>query len=292
MIGSSVDRLLALLELDAEGEDTFRAAPLKLSILPDRMYGGEVAARALAAAQRTVGAQRMVHVVQAMYLRPGEPTQATRLRVTRLRDGRRFSNRRVEVEQHGKVIFSANISFHRGGEGFAHQDQMPQVPPADGLAGIPEWTGGPSFWPDWIMDSGVELRPVPLELLPAASGSIPPAPHSTQASERAIWYRVPGDLPADPRVHACLWLYESDLSLVSSTRLPHQSGGRKGWQLISLNHTVWFHRPFRVDQWHLLSQRSSQATAGRGLGHGQVFTESGLLVAEVAQEGLAVPIGS
>ena len=285
MIGSSVDRLLALLELDREGVDVFTAPALGVPARPGRMFGGEVAARALAAAQRTLSAERAVHVVQAMYLRPGDPAVPTRLVVTRLRDGRRFSGRRVEVEQHGKLIFSATFSFHLGGEAMVHQDEMPRVPTPDEVADMSAWTGGPIFWPDWVLETGVQLRPVSL---PVPDSD--PDPLEAVTDERAVWYRVPGDLPADPRVHACLWLYASDLTLVSSIRLPHETLARKSWLLTSLNHTVWFHHPFRVDEWHLLAQRSSSAAAGRGLAHGQVFSQNGTLVSELAQEGFATRI--
>lgn len=277
MIGSSVDRLLALLDMDHQGDDVFIAPALDVPAGPGRMFGGEVAARSLAAAQRTVPAERAIHVVQATYLRPGNPEVPTRIDVTRLRDGRRFNVRRVDVEQQGKLIFSATFSFHLGGEAVAHQDRMPRVPPPEEVADSAAWTCGPAFWPDWTGESGVELRPVPIE---------------RRSDERAVWYRVPGEIPADPRVHACLWMYASDLTLVSSIRLPHELTAEKSWLMTSLNHTVWFHRPFRVDEWHLLTQRSSSATGGRGLAHGQVFTQDGTLVSELAQEGLATWIGS
>jgi acyl-CoA thioesterase-2 len=275
MIGSAVDHLLALLEMDHLGDDVFIAPALGLPARPGRMFGGEVAARALAAAQRTVSADRPIHVVHALFLRPGNPEVPTKLVVTRLRDGRTFSGRRVDVEQQGKLIFTAMFSFHVSGHGVAHADQMPRVPPPGAVADLADWAGGPRFWPEWAPESGVELRPVPVE---------------RRTGERTVWYRLTAGVPDDPRVHACLWLYASDLTLVSSIRLPHETSAQKSWQLTSLNHTVWFHRPFRVDEWHLLAQSSSSATGGRGLAHGQVFTEDGTLVSELTQEGLITPM--
>src|SRR5690349_15248895 len=249
MIGSSVDRLLAVLEMAPQGDDVFVAPALDAPAGPGRMFGGEVAARALAAAHHTIAADRVVHVAQAQFLRPGDPEVPSRILVVRLRDGRRFSVRRVDVEQRGKLIFSATFSFHVGGQAVAHQDPMPAVPAPEALGDVAGWIDQSPMWPDWIQESGVELRPVP--------GSLP-------GGRQAVWYRVPGPVPADPRVHACLWMYASDLTLVASVRLPHEPTPRKSWLMTSLNHTVWFHRSFPVDEWHLLAQRSSAATAGRG----------------------------
>jgi acyl-CoA thioesterase-2 len=270
--------LAALLELDpvAGLDEVFQAVPLAG---PGRMYGGEAAARALAAAQATVPDDRRVHVVQASYLRAGDPALPLCLRVERLRDGRAFAMRRVDIEQGAKLIFTMTLSFHAGGEAFAHQDPMPAaVPSPEELPGLSPQTGGQWFWPDWVVDDPVvELRPVP------GSGGV------DDASRRAIWCRVPGGRGADPALHECLWLYASDISLVSSIRLPHEPSDRKTWLMTSLNHTVWFHRPFRVDDWYLVVQRSPLAGGGRGLAEGKVFTRDGTLVSTIAQEGLAMP---
>lgn len=270
----------ALLEVEpgaapgGRAEDVFAAVPVPRA---GRMYGGEVAARALAAAQHTVSDDRRVHVVQASYLRAGDPGRPLCLRVARLRDGRGFAARRVDVEQGGRLIFTMTVSFHVGAEAFVHQDPMPAVPGPDGLPPIAESTGGQRFWPDWIVrDPVLDLRPVP------GSGT-------GDASRRAVWCRVPGDQGADPAVHECLWLYASDITLVSSIRLPHEPGDRKTWLMTSLNHSVWFHHRFRVDDWHLVVHRSPRAAGGRGLAQGQVFARDGTLVSTIVQEGLVTP---
>jgi acyl-CoA thioesterase II len=271
-------RLAALLELypSARSDDAFEALPLAG---PGRMYGGEAAARALAAAQQTVPRDRRVHVAQASYLRAGDPALPLCLRVERLRDGRAFAARRVDIEQGGKLIFTMTLSFHAGGDAFAHQDPMPAVPSPEELPGLSRLTGGRRFWPDWVVENPVvELRPVP------DSGD------SGDASRRAIWCRVPDVHGDDPALHECLWLYASDVSLVSSIRLPHEPAERKTWLMTSLNHTVWFHRPFRVDDWYLVVQRSPRAIGARGLAQGQVFALDGTLVSTIAQEGLATPL--
>ncbi|MGW3967571.1 acyl-CoA thioesterase [Amycolatopsis sp. NPDC005003] len=272
---SLTDRLAWLMDLERLEGDVFVAAPSGRSA---RMFGGEAAARALAAAQGTVSADRAVHVAQASYLRAGDPSAPLWLRVARLRDGRAFSQRRVDVEQDGKLIFTAMFSFHTGAAAFEHHDRMPVVPAPEELGGVEGWTEAAAVWPQWLLgDPSVELRPVP------AAGGDP-------AGTRALWYRAAGPVPDDPAAHACRWLYASDLTLVASIRLPHERGSRKTWLMTSLNHTVWFHRPFRVDDWHLLVQRSSRACDGRGLASGKVFTRAGELVSSLAQEGLASPI--
>ncbi|MEV6876853.1 acyl-CoA thioesterase domain-containing protein [Amycolatopsis sp. NPDC051128] len=266
------DRLVLLADLERIDGDVFVAAA---SGEPGRMFGGEAAARALAAAQCTVSGDRAVHVAQATYLRPGNPAEPSWIRVDRLRDGRAFSLRRVDIEQGGKVIFTALFSFHLGATAFEHHDPMPEVPAPDELGGPAGWPEGQAAWPSWLVgDPSLDLRPVPVD------GADP-------AGARALWYRATAPVPDDPALHACRWLYASDLTLVASIRLPHERTARKTWLMTSLNHTVWFHRPFRVDDWHLVVQRSSRACDGRGLAHGQVFTRDGELVSSLAQEGLA-----
>jgi acyl-CoA thioesterase-2 len=274
---SLTDPLAWLVELERLEGDVFVASP---SGRAARMFGGEAAARALAAAQATVSADRAVHVAQASYLRPGNPSAPLWLRVVRLRDGRAFSQRRVDVEQDGKLIFTAMFSFHAGAAAFDHGDRMPVVPAPEELGGVEGWTEAAAVWPQWLLgDPSVELRPVP------AAGADP-------AGTRALWDRAAGPVPDDPAVHACRWLYASDLTLVASIRLPHERGPRKTWLMTSLNHTVWFHRPLRVDDWHLVVQRSSRACDGRGIASGKVFTRGGEFVSSLAQEGLASPIPS
>lgn len=243
-----------------------------------RLYGGEVAAQALAAGQQTVADDRRLHVVQATYVRPGDPALDLSLRADRLSDGRRFAVRRVDVEQAGKVILTATMSWHTGGEAVCHQDEMPAVPGPEGLPGLADWPGRQPFWPQWIA-AGVDLRPVPSD-------------EDDPAGTRLTWCRVTAALPGDPALHASLWLYASDLTLVASIRLPHEAGTVKSWLMTSLNHSVWYHRPFRVDEWHLVVQRSPTAYAARGLAQAQVFTSDGRLVSTLTQEGMASPMRS
>ncbi|OXM64085.1 acyl-CoA thioesterase [Amycolatopsis vastitatis] len=275
MNGSLTDRLVLLADLQRVDVDLFTALP---SGEPARMFGGEAAARALAAAQLTVSADRAVHVTQATYLRPGDPSEPLWIRVDRMRDGRAFSLRRVDIEQSGKVIFTAMFSFHCGATAFEHHDPMPRVPAPEELGGLAGWTEAQAVWPRWLAgDRSLDLRPVPDR-------------GRDSAGTRALWYRATAPVPDDPALHACLWLYASDLTLVASIRLPHERTARKTWLMTTLNHTVWFHRPFRVDEWHLVVQRSPRAGGGRGLAQAQVFTRGGELVSSLAQEGLASAI--
>lgn len=265
----------ALAELLAVADDEFTAMPLARG---GRMYGGETAARALAAAQRTVPPDRAAHVVRCDYLWPGDSSEPLRLRVYRLRDGRAFSMRRVDVEQCGRVIFTATASFHAGAAAFGHHDPMPEVPAPEELGELTFRRGEQSIWPDWLVGHpGLDVRPVPVR-----SGAPPDV--------RAAWYRVTAPIADSPALHACLWLYASDLSLVASIRMPHERTERKSWLMTSLNHTVWLHRPFRVDEWVLMVQCSPVAGGGRGLAQGRVFTRDGVLVSTATQEGLATAI--
>ncbi|MEV5712898.1 acyl-CoA thioesterase domain-containing protein [Amycolatopsis mediterranei] len=275
MNGSLTDRLMLLVDLQRVDADVFTALP---SGEPGRMFGGEAAARALAAAQLTVSADRSVHVTQANYLRPGDPSEPLWIRVDRLRDGRAFSLRRVDIEQAGKVIFTAMFSFHLGATAFEHHDPMPPVPAPEELGGLRGWTEAQAVWPRWLAgERSFDLRPVPVR-------------GRDVAGTRALWCRTTAPVANDPALHACLWLYASDLTLVASIRLPHERTARKSWLMTSLNHTAWFHRPFRVDEWHLVVQRSPRACDGRGLAQAQVFTREGELVSSLAQEGLASAI--
>src|SRR5438067_10582114 len=187
MSGLRTGRLITLTELDPAGRDIFTAPP---SGGAGRMFGGEVAARALAAAQRSVPAERAVHVVQANYIRPGDPAEPLRLSVDRIRDGRAFSVRRVDVGQRGKVIFTATFSFHVGAGAFEHHDRMPAVPPPEELDDLDGWIGAPAVWPQWVSDDpALDLRPVPVQ-------GVDPA------GTRALWYRVCQPVPDDPALHA------------------------------------------------------------------------------------------
>jgi acyl-CoA thioesterase-2 len=275
--------LLDLLDLEPIEQNLFRGISPKET--QQRVFGGQVAAQALVAATRTVEdcVDCSVHSLHANFLRPGDPRVPILYQVERLRDGRSFSTRRVVAVQHGRSIFQLSASFQVREEGLDHHDPMPMNLPApetvpdlatrlreDGL----RWEAP---YPSKLLD----LRPVEL-LLPHETTPMPPTRH--------IWLRTTGRMPDDPLLHACVLTYASDLYLLGTSLLPHGvSGGSEEMFLASLDHAMWFHRPFRVDEWLLYAQHTPSASGGRGFVTGSVFNPDGTLAVSVAQEGVVRP---
>jgi acyl-CoA thioesterase-2 len=263
---SAVDELVALLDLEPIEVNIFRGVSHDEDRL--RVFGGQVAAQALVAAARTVQ-DRSVHSLHAYFLRPGDPTAPIIYEVDRIRDGRSFTTRRVVAIQHGRAIFSLAASFQRYEEGFDHQLPMPEgiVPPGD----LPAPPG----------DYDIDVRYV--------HGS--PLKRGTESEQSVrVWLRVDGELPDDPVLHACIFTYASDMTLLDTALVRHGTGpADPELQMASLDHAMWFHRQFRVDDWLLYEQESPSASNARGLATGSVFTAAGDLVVSVVQEGLIRP---
>ena len=224
--------------------------------------------QALVAAGRTVPADRPVHSLHAYFIRPGDPAVPIVYLVDRVRDGRSFTTRRVSAVQHGEAIFTLSASFHHPEPGPVHADPMPEAPPPERVERMWE-------------DSPIDLRSVgPMSAEAARDPSL-------RTTRNLIWLRVDGDLPDDPLLHVCLMTYASDMTLLDSVLLGHGltwlDGNTSG---ASLDHAMWFHRPFRADRWLLYAQDSPVASGARGLAHGEVFTAAGELVVSVMQEGL------
>jgi acyl-CoA thioesterase-2 len=280
-MGKSLDRLLELLDLEQIEEDIFRG------VSPDervqRVFGGQVAGQALVAAGRTVPPDRPVHSLHAYFIRPGDPSVPLIYMVDRVRDGRSFTTRRVSAIQHGKTIFTLSASFHQPEPGPVHADPMPDVPPPEAIEPTSErlarFFGGDI--PREIGDNPVELRSVgPLSV----EAELDP---SLRTTRNMVWLRVSGELPDDPLLHVCLMTYASDMTLLDPVLLGHGLSWMDGHTSgASLDHAMWFHRPFRADRWLLYAQESPIAYGARGLARGQVFTQEGDLVVSVVQEGL------
>jgi acyl-CoA thioesterase II len=274
----AVDALVKLLDLEPIEVNIFRG------VSPDedrqRIFGGQVAGQALVAAARTVEPDRHVHSLHGYFLRAGDPKVPVLYEVDRLRDGGSFTTRRVVAIQHGKVIFNMAASFQVPEEGFDHAFAMPQVPAPDELPTVR----------DRLAQAGVQLgpwvdRPRPIEIRHVDWAT----PDRTQPRDpqQNVWLRADGRLPDDPIIHTVVLTYASDMTLLDTATLPH--GG--SWFdptmfMASLDHAMWFHRPFRADDWLLYAQDSPDASGGRGLSRGLVFTHDGTLVATVMQEGL------
>jgi len=278
MSQEAVDALVQLLDLEPIEVNLFRG------LSPDeerqRVFGGQVAGQALVAAARTVEPGREVHSLHAYFLRPGDPTVPILYEVDRIRDGRSFTTRRVVAIQHGKAIFNLQSSFQVPEEGLSHQDPMPDTPPAEEL---PDFTTRMGPYAEAIGPWFHRPRPIDMRYVdwnpPDRRDALPPY--------QRVWLRADGDLPDDPVLHACVLTYASDMTVLDTALLPH--GG--SWQsmsmfMASLDHAMWFHRPFRADEWLLYAQDSPSASAGRGLGRGSIFTADGQLAVTVVQEGL------
>ncbi|MGI8685220.1 MAG: acyl-CoA thioesterase [Acidimicrobiales bacterium] len=277
---AAVDELIDLLDLEAIEVNVFRGRS------PDdkrqRVFGGQVAGQALVAAGRTVDAERPVHSLHAYFLRPGDPTVPILYEVDRIRDGRSFTTRRVVAIQHGKVIFNLAASFHIAEEGLDHQLPMPPAPPPESLPTFAE-----RMEPYRTQLGEWYTRPLPIDMRhvgepPHVTGGRDPRPPCQQ-----VWIRADGALPDDPLLHACVVTYASDMTLLDSILLAHGTSWLDPELMgASLDHAMWFHRPFRADEWLLYDQESASAHGARGLGQGRIYTEGGAHVVSVVQEGL------
>jgi acyl-CoA thioesterase II len=283
-MSDSLDQLLDLLDLEQIEVNIFRGRSPEERV--QRVFGGQVAGQALVAAGRTVPEDRLVHSMHAYFIRPGDPTVPLVYTVDRVRDGRSFTTRRVTAIQHGKAIFTLSASFHHPEQGLEHSMPMPAAPPPEELRSdadrLADALGAPL--PAQFRDTPIELRsvgPLPIEV------ARDPSLRAPDDFSSLVWVRVTGKLPDDPLLHVCLMTYISDLTLLQTVVLGHgvsfHSGGVSP---ASLDHAMWFHRPFRADQWLLYAQDSPVAAGGRGLARGLVFTAEGDLVVSVVQEGL------
>ena len=279
MSQSAVDDLIQLLDIEPIEVNIFRGNSPKED--RQRVFGGQVAGQALVAAARTVDDDdsRHVHSLHAYFLRPGDPSVPILYEVDRIRDGRSFTTRRVVAIQHGRAIFNMSASFQVPEEGLEHCFPMPEAPDPESL---PTRRKRLEFLADKLgdlldrpqaIDTRVEWSPTD------RAESLPP--------HQQVWLRADGTLPDDPLLHTIVLTYASDMTLLDTALLPH--GGT--WFnptlfMASLDHAMWFHRPFRADEWLLYSQDTPTATSGRGLARGLVYTRGGELVASVVQEGL------
>jgi acyl-CoA thioesterase-2 len=285
---SSAEELVELLDIETLDTDLFRGSS------PDtdrqRVFGGQVAAQALIAGIRTVDDGLDVHSLHAYFLRPGDPTIPIIYDAERIRDGRSFETRRVVARQHGHPIFYLTANFQRAEEGFDHQDTMPAVPgPDEGLTfpqiaslrGHDAGARSEEFFREW---AALDVRYLGNTVHP---GRTRLGEDRERPARAQLWIRVNGDLGDSPHEHLAAFTYASDLTLLGASLVPHDVEiGSPRLMPASLDHTIWFHRPFRADRWWLYDQWSPSASGARGLSLARVFTEDGVLVATVAQEGL------
>jgi acyl-CoA thioesterase-2 len=274
------DGIVASLSVAPAGGDVFEGASPSDS--PPRVFGGQVVAQSMAAAEGSVEAGR-IHSIHAGFLAPGDPTQPIRYEVARLRDGRSYLRRHVVARQGGDAIFQASVSFHRGDEPdpLEHHDALlASIPPPDQLPSLAD------LFRRWT-DDGPELSHARLvDLRPSAF--VDPADPSVLPPDRACWFRTSQPLPEEPTVHARALAFASDIFLVATALLPHglPSSSPDIVFVATLDHTVWFHHPARADEWLLHVMHSPVAAGGRGLARGSIYDAGGRLVASTAQEGV------
>ncbi|RZU37334.1 acyl-CoA thioesterase-2 [Streptomyces sp. BK022] len=283
-MSQALQDLLDLLDLERIEEDIYRGRS-RSAVVP-RVFGGQVAAQALVAAGRTVPADRAAHSLHAYFLRTGDPGAPIVYSVDRIRDGRSFTTRRVVAVQHGKPIFHLSASFQAYEDGLDHQAAMPEAPDPATLPTSQERLRGYAHLDPEVVERFLEAREA-IDLRyadepPYGEFGAPREPHSQ------VWFRANGKLDDDPLLHVVLATYVSDMTLLDSVLLAH---GRGGWAVgdvvgASLDHAMWFHRPFRADEWLLYDQESPSAHGGRGLGQARIYTRDGDLAISVVQEGV------
>jgi acyl-CoA thioesterase II len=275
-----LDRLVALLDLERIEENIFRGVSPGHS--PVRVFGGQVAGQALVAAGRTVPSERKVHSLHAYFIRPGDPSVPIVYEVDRIRDGRSFTTRRAVAVQHGKAIFALSASFQVVEPGLEHAEPMPEVPDPETLPTRLESLGELA---EKFGRFATQPRPIDIRYVtepPWRSRDRGPSDARSQ-----VWMRADGKLPDDELLHVCVLTYASDMTLLDSILVRHGVyWGTDNVMGASLDHALWFHRPFRADEWVLYDCASPSASNARGLATGRFFTRDGTLIATVVQEGL------
>jgi acyl-CoA thioesterase II len=284
-VNEALKELLDLLDLEQIELDIFRGRSPEERI--QRVFGGQVAAQALFAAGRTVPEDRYVHSLHAYFIRPGDPAIPIVYNVERVRDGRSFTTRRVVGIQHGKAIFTMSASFHIVETSVEHQAAvMPEVVAPEGLPlfqdRMREVMGEESPMREWL----AKPRPVDARYVTPLTWEAYRDP-ALRSSKTDVWFRYDAELPDDPLLHVVLAAYASDFTLVDTVLLTHGlAWGASNISGASLDHAMWFHRPFRVDEWMLYAQESPWSGGARGLAKGEMFTRSGELAVSVVQEAM------
>ncbi|MGQ4274291.1 acyl-CoA thioesterase II [Terrihabitans sp. B22-R8] len=277
----AIANLSTLLDIEQLEDNLFRGvSPREHRI---RVFGGQVVAQALVAAERTVDGERPPHSLHSYFLLPGDPEIPIIYSVDRLRDGGSFSVRRILAIQKGRPIFAMSASFHRVEPGFEHRTAMPDVPAPEELPGSEEFDRLLANAPPLIRSYFgrkrlIHIRPVDLGRYTGTRRSVP---------HQASWFRAAGDLPDAPWLHRATLAYASDMTLLDTSLVVHgRTVFAEDIAAASLDHSVWFHGEFRADDWLLYAQESPFTGGARGLARGQIFTRDGRLVASTMQEGL------
>lgn len=286
-MSDDVDRLLSILDIEPLEDILFRGIGSG-GETPRRIFGGQVIAQALRAAYHTTPDDRLCHSLHAYFMRPGDPSRPVIYEVDRARDGRSFTTRRVVAIQHGEQILNLSASFHIDESGYDHQITMPTVPAPDGLETRSAFRARIARdLPDEIRKE--VTRPSPIELRDTDPNH--PLDPKVMPHTHAVWFRLARAVPHDQRLHHCLMAYASDLYLMGTALRPAGESLMTGRVMpASLDHAMWFHRPFDFSNWHLHAMDSPSASGGRGFNRGSIFAQDGTLVASTTQEGLIRPV--
>ena len=279
---NALQELIELLALEPIEQNIFRGQSQNLGW--GTVFGGQVLGQALSAAEQTVGVDHSVHSLHGYFLRLGDVDRPIVYDVDCIRDGRSFTTRRVVAIQKGRAIFNMSASFQRPEDGFEHQAEMPQtVGPEDLLSERELIQQRIDELPEMLRKRANAKRPI--EIRPVNPHN--PMKPDVRAPARLVWIRAADRLPDDTSIHQYLLAYASDFHLLVTALMPHGvSWLTPGMQVASVDHAMWFHRPFRMDDWLLYVMESPSASNARGLARGQFFTRDGVLVASTAQEGL------
>ncbi|MCY1273284.1 Acyl-CoA thioesterase 2 [compost metagenome] len=278
-----LDELVSLLSLEAIEEDLFRGKSQDLGF--PQLYGGQVIGQALSAVSQTVEPARHVHSMHGYFLRPGDALMPVLYQVDRVRDGGSFSTRRVTAIQKGKPIFFCSASFQADEPGFEHQLPMPDVPGPENLRSEQDIARENMHRLSERMRDKLVLNDKPIEIRPVSLDN----PYDRKPGEpiQYLWFRAAGELPDDPLIHKYLMAYASDFNLLGTALLPHGIPNfASNMQIASLDHSLWFHRHLRADEWLLYAMDSPWSGNARGFNRGSIFNRAGQLVASSAQEGL------
>lgn len=281
-MGKVLKDLLGQLTLETIEEGIYRGQSQDLGF--GAVFGGQVMGQALSAAKETVEADRKVHSFHSYFLRPGDVSRPIIYDVENIRDGGSITTRRIKAIQHGKPIFYMTASFQAESEGFDHQDEMPDVPPPEELMSeqdhiltrrddLPE-----DIRAKFVCERPIEMRPVRYH-----------NPVSEDVSDpiRYVWFKANGLMPDDVRIHKYLLAYASDFNFLPTALQPHGKGFMSpNMQVVTIDHSMWFHRDFRMDDWLLYAVDSSSASGSRGLVRGRFFNREGKMIATSVQEGL------
>lgn len=281
-MSKTLSELVDLLALEKLEHNLFRGRSQDLGW--GLVFGGQVLGQALSAAVQTLPADRVAHSIHAYFMRPGIASKPIVYDVERIREGKTFSNRRVVAIQDGRAIFSLSSSFQIPEEGFDHQTPMPTTPGPEGLANeVESWTKLKDKIPTKFHPHILAKRPIEIR----AVDPVHPLSPEQKSSEHQLWFRASGTLPDNAALHQYMLAYASDFAFLTTAMRPHKAT----WldpkmQVASIDHAMWFHRPFRMDDWLLHCIDSPSAFGARGLVRGSIYNRDGLLVASTAQEGL------